>query len=277
MAKTPARRPAGRHAARARRFSLLSPARSRRRRAHRRADRRQWRGQNQCARSPLAADAWPGPAPGRTCRFRARTGRPAALPSLSSWRRRPARFSSEPAIEPGNGTSRKFRVDREPAASIRAFCEHIRVVWLTPAMDGLFSGPAGDRRRFLDRMVLSIDADHGARVNALERALRGRNRLLEDRLDQAGRVWLDAIEREIAELAVAVAAARFETVAKLAALIARGEEQGAGRRAISFRRAEAGRRNRRCSSRLGRRLRRKTPIAAFCMTIAPATPPPGAR
>jgi DNA replication and repair protein RecF len=127
-------------------------------------------------------------------------------------------------IEPPNGTAslRKYRIDREPAASIRAFCDHVRVVWLTPAMDGLFSGPAGDRRRFLDRMVLSIDADHGARVNALERALRGRNRLLEDSLDQSGRIWLDAIEREIAELAIAVAAARFETVSKLAALIAEG-------------------------------------------------------
>lgn len=119
--------------------------------------------------------------------------------------------------------ARKYRVNREPAASIRAFCDHIRVVWLTPAMDGLFSGPAGDRRRFLDRVVLSIDADHGARVNALERALRGRNRLLEGRIDQSARVWLDAIEREIAELAIAVAAARFETVSKLAALVADGE------------------------------------------------------
>jgi DNA replication and repair protein RecF len=117
--------------------------------------------------------------------------------------------------------ARKYRIDREPAASIRAFCDHVRVVWLTPAMDGLFSGPAGDRRRFLDRLVLSIDADHGARVNALERALRGRNRLLEDRLN-SGAAWLDAIEREIAELAIAVAAARFETVSKLAALIADG-------------------------------------------------------
>ncbi len=135
-------------------------------------------------------------------------------------------------IEPQNGAaaSRKYRIDRESAASIRAFCEHVRVVWLTPAMDGLFAGPAGDRRRFLDRMVLSIDADHGARVNALERALRGRNRLLEDRLDHAGRIWLDSIEREIAELAIAVAAARFETVAKLIALIAQGQDgdQSAG-------------------------------------------------
>ncbi len=121
---------------------------------------------------------------------------------------------------------RKYRLDREPAASIRAFCDHIRVVWLTPAMDGLFSGPAGERRRFLDRIVLLIDADHGARVNAFERALRGRNRLLEDLGGRGDRSWLDAIEREIAELGIAVAAARFETVSRLSAL-ASAEPEGA--------------------------------------------------
>ncbi len=113
---------------------------------------------------------------------------------------------------------RKFRLNRAPAASIRAFCEHVRVLWLTPAMDGLFSGPAGDRRRFLDRLVLAIDTNHGTRVNAFERALRSRNRLLEDG-PAADRRWLDAIEREAAGLAVAIAAARAETVAKLSALI----------------------------------------------------------
>ncbi|MEJ0092184.1 MAG: DNA replication/repair protein RecF [Methylocella sp.] len=124
-------------------------------------------------------------------------------------------------VEPQNAAPalRKYRIDREPAASIRAFCGHVRVVWLTPAMDGLFTGPAGERRRFLDRLVLSIDADHGGRVNALERALRSRNRLLEDGSRQSDPIWLDAIEREVAELAVAVAAARFETVSKLSALI----------------------------------------------------------
>jgi DNA replication and repair protein RecF len=114
---------------------------------------------------------------------------------------------------------RKYRVNREHAASIRAVCNHLRVVWLTPAMDGLFSGPAGDRRRFLDRLVLAIDTSHGARVNAFERALRSRNRLLEDG-PAADRRWLDAIEKEAAELAIAIAAARAETVSKLSALIA---------------------------------------------------------
>src|SRR5262249_52312257 len=110
------------------------------------------------------------------------------------------------------------RVDREPVASASAFADHLRVVWLVPAMDGLFNGPASERRRFLDRLVLAVDAEHMTRVNALERALRSRNRLLEDaRPDQH---WLDAIEHETAELAVAVTALRVETVSRLQAALA---------------------------------------------------------
>ena len=125
---------------------------------------------------------------------------------------------------PDAPAQRKYRIDRAPAASIRAFSDHVRVVWLTPAMDGLFSGPAGDRRRFLDRLVLSIDADHATRVNALERALCGRNRLLEEGLS-ADRGWLDAIEEETAQLAIAIAAARIETVSRLRMLISETRER----------------------------------------------------
>jgi DNA replication and repair protein RecF len=117
---------------------------------------------------------------------------------------------------------RLFRIDREPATSARAFADYVRVLWLTPAMDGLFSGPAGERRRFLDRLALGVDAEHGARANRLERALRNRNRLLEEGVSD--RRWLDAAEQEIAALGVAVAAARRETVSRLAALIAAGRD-----------------------------------------------------
>ena len=123
----------------------------------------------------------------------------------------------EPARD-GTPALRRYRVDREPVGSARAFSDGLRIVWLTPAMDGLFTGAPGDRRRFLDRLVLAVDAEHGTRVAALERALRQRNRVLEDGAG-ADRAWLDAIEREVAELAVAVAAARSDTVARLALLI----------------------------------------------------------
>ena len=119
-------------------------------------------------------------------------------------------------------TSRRSRIDREPVPSASAFSDHLGVLWLVPAMDGLFTGPASDRRRFLDRLVLAIDAEHGPRVSALERALRSRNRLLgEPRPDGH---WLDAIEHETAELAVAVAAARSQMVELLSdALAARDD------------------------------------------------------
>lgn len=120
--------------------------------------------------------------------------------------------------DPEGRRARLARIDGVAAGSALAFSEHVRLVWLTPDLDGLFRGAAGDRRRFLDRLVLAVDPAHAARSGALERALRSRNRILEESPGQAQ--WLDAVEREIAELGIAVAAARAETVARLSAIIA---------------------------------------------------------
>lgn len=128
---------------------------------------------------------------------------------------------ADPAT-PEMTVTRKARIDGETVSSTTQFADYLRFVWLTPAFDGLFSGSAGDRRRFLDRLVLAVDPKHGARVNALERALRSRNRLLED--ERSDPAWLDAVEREVAETGVAVAAARQDTVARLAALITAGRD-----------------------------------------------------
>ena len=119
---------------------------------------------------------------------------------------------------------RIVRVDRAPAASSQALLEYVRVVWLTPALDGLFSGGSSDRRRFLDRLVLSIDTRHGQRVNAYERAMRERNRLfVEGRGDQS---WFDAIEAQMSEHGVAIAAARRDCVDLLAGAIGSGSFDG---------------------------------------------------
>src|ERR1700722_3402879 len=126
---------------------------------------------------------------------------------------------------PGSGaaaTSRRCRIDREPVSSATAFGDHLRMVWLTPSMDGLFLGAASERRRVFGRLVLAIDSEHSSRVSALDRSLRSRNRLLEVR--NYDDHWCDAIERETAELAVAVAAMRGQTASRLAAMLrARGQ------------------------------------------------------
>ena len=121
-------------------------------------------------------------------------------------------------VEGPGDPARKYRINGEPVRSAAAFADHLRVVWLVPAMDGLFAGPAAERRRFLDRLVLAVDPAHAGRVGAFERALRSRNRLLEARHPDP--YWVDAVERESAALAVAVAGARVETVRRLAAVLA---------------------------------------------------------
>jgi DNA replication and repair protein RecF len=123
----------------------------------------------------------------------------------------------ERAAEESGTAQRKYRIDREPVATAAAFADHVRIIWMVPAMDSLFVGAPSERRRFLDRLATAIDSEHSSRVNAFERALRSRNRLLEDARPDPH--WLDAVEHETAELAVAVAGLRAETVRRLGAVL----------------------------------------------------------
>ncbi|AEH84501.1 DNA replication/repair protein RecF [Mesorhizobium opportunistum] len=134
-------------------------------------------------------------------------------------------------VEIGTGISggdseggRRVRINGATARSAEDMLEWLRVVWLTPAMDTLFTGPAADRRRFLDRLVLAIDPGHGQRALDYEKAMRGRNRLLtENSRDDR---WFEAIEIQMAETGVAIAAARAEMVRLLAAMIDRLPDSG---------------------------------------------------
>ncbi|GGA50751.1 DNA replication/repair protein RecF [Sphingomonas psychrolutea] len=101
------------------------------------------------------------------------------------------------------------------AVAATALAEWLTVVWLTPAMDRLFVEPAGERRRFLDRLTLALSSAHAMHANRYEAAMRARNRLLAD--DAApDREWLSALEAQMAEHGAAIDAARRETVAALA-------------------------------------------------------------
>ncbi len=106
--------------------------------------------------------------------------------------------------------ARIVKINGELQSGSGALAGLVEVVWLVPAMDGLFTGPAGDRRRFLDRLVLCFDAGHGTRSAQFERAMRHRNRLLEDGVRDASR--FAGLERIMAETGVAIAAARTGTL-----------------------------------------------------------------
>ncbi|MFT2210338.1 DNA replication/repair protein RecF [Rhizobium giardinii] len=137
----------------------------------------------------------------------------------------------EGPVEIGTGTAgaeegqaRRLRINGTTAKTVDEILDHLRVLWLTPAMDGLFTGGSNDRRRFLDRLVLSLDPDHGRRASDYERAMRSRNKLLsEGRADPA---WLTGLERQMAELGISMALARQEMLGLLAALVDKNHEGG---------------------------------------------------
>ncbi|NKB51681.1 MAG: DNA replication/repair protein RecF [Rhizobiaceae bacterium] len=150
-------------------------------------------------------------------------------PQADTWAVHVSMQGAEGPVEIGtglqNGSSgvdpqRKVHINGALTRASDALLEHARILWLTPAMDGLFTGPAADRRRFLDRLVLAIDPGHGRRVTDFEKSMRSRNKLLEDL--HADTAWLDAIEGQMAETGVAVAFARGELVALLRGIIAKG-------------------------------------------------------
>jgi DNA replication and repair protein RecF len=119
-------------------------------------------------------------------------------------------------LDANGETGRRVRINATQT-SADDLLEWLRVLWITPAMDALFTGPAGDRRRFLDRLVLAIDPGHGRRAQDYEKAMRGRNRLLAE--GSRDRAWFDAIEMQMVEAGTAIAAARAEMVRLLAAMI----------------------------------------------------------
>jgi DNA replication and repair protein RecF len=117
------------------------------------------------------------------------------------------RINDARASEDDRSDKRAVRVNGAPAPAAAELAERLAVVWLTPAMDRLFLDSPSARRKFLDRLVFAFDPAHASRVNAYERALRERARLLRDRI--ADDAWLSVLETQMAERGVAVAAARL--------------------------------------------------------------------
>ncbi len=121
----------------------------------------------------------------------------------------------QPGVRAPSG--RIVRIDGNPQGGSGVLAEYIEAVWLTPAMDGLFTGPAAERRRFLDRLVLCFDPGFRTLASRFERAMQSRNKLLSDGVRDDAQ--LRGVELVMAEAGAAVAAARYSTVVKLAAVI----------------------------------------------------------
>jgi DNA replication and repair protein RecF len=142
---------------------------------------------------------------------------------------------SDTDIGTGTATSaperRQVRINGAPAA-VNSLSEWLSILWITPAMDRLFTGPAGDRRRFLDRLVLAFEPSHARHSSRYDAAMRQRNRLLAE--GPADEFWLASLELAMAEHALAIADARQRTIDALEAKLAGAADDAFARAAISI-------------------------------------------
>ncbi len=120
----------------------------------------------------------------------------------------------DPASRTGS-EKRTVRINGQTAKGQTKLAEYLSCVWLTPQMDRLFLDSSRERRKFLDRLVFTFDPGHSGRVTRYENALAQRSKLLKDgTFDQT---WLSGLEGQMAETAIAIAAARLDFAARLQA------------------------------------------------------------
>ncbi len=123
------------------------------------------------------------------------------------------------ASERTSERGRIVRIDGTAQSGSGVLADYLEIVWVTPAMDGLFTGPASERRRFLDRLILCFDHGYRTIAGRFERAMTSRNRLLADGVRDNAQ--LSGFEQVMAETGIAVAAARLEAVAAMATVVAK--------------------------------------------------------
>ena len=151
---------------------------------------------------------------------------------------RPSTTLGTNGVNLGTGTlaaapeRRQVRVNGAPAA-VNSLGDWLSVLWLTPAMDRLFSGPGGDRRRFLDRLVLALEPGHAHHAARYEAAMRARNKLLAEP-EGADPGWLLALEAGMAEHGSVLAEARARTAGALGERLAATPEDSFARAEIAL-------------------------------------------
>ena len=146
-------------------------------------------------------------------------------------------------VDVGTGTQataperRQVRINGAPA-SVNSLGEWLSVLWLTPAMDRLFTGSAGERRRFLDRLVLALEPTHAHHASRYEAAMRSRTKLLAG--DSWDGAWLGSLELAMADHGAELGAARTRTVAALDERLAAAPDDAFASAAIGLEGWDAG-------------------------------------
>lgn len=108
---------------------------------------------------------------------------------------------------------RLVHIDGRNIRNHSVLADHIAMAWVTPDMDGILADSSSARRKLLDRLAYSFDPSHNVRISRYEKAMRERSRLLREGMSDAA--WLKALEDDMAQSGVAIAATRRHMLRQL--------------------------------------------------------------
>lgn len=132
---------------------------------------------------------------------------------------------------PEHPRRRLLRIDGKTVSGTE-LAELMSLMWLTPQQDRLFTGPASDRRKFLDRFTLAYSPQQGRNVMRYEKARSERNRLLSDQIDDD--YWYDALEADMAKFGARIVIARRSTADALTAKLDAASNSGFPKAALAL-------------------------------------------
>ena len=119
----------------------------------------------------------------------------------------------------GRAVRRSMRLDGKLIRSATDFYGRIQAVLFTPEDLGVLRGPPSGRRQFLDRVVFARARAHIGDVQAYEKLLRSRNRVLKAEPEQLPAVerrrLLDTYDQGLAEVGARIWTRRVELVDEL--------------------------------------------------------------
>ena len=104
----------------------------------------------------------------------------------------------------------KVNSDYTPLSSLG---EILNISWITPQLCVLILSSMSEKRRFIDRLTMSIDSSHLNRVYKYDKLFRQRNKILMQ--PKSDKTWLDTIETQISELSISIIARRLDLLEEL--------------------------------------------------------------
>lgn len=116
------------------------------------------------------------------------------------------------------GARRIIKINEISIKKQAELLDYLTVLWFLPTQSHLFLAGMSERRKYLDRIVYSLDAQHATRVHAYEHYVRERKKIIEQPSYDAG--WLEVIEEKIAQYAIEIAVIRAKVATQLTAACA---------------------------------------------------------